>query len=348
MMPRNLPSLELRISGPHDEPMVDAEVLSAALQGFQRAVFVLAMDARNEQSVSSGYIPKAIQKMFPVRCWIPTAGSYQLPMTVGSYTEAGSIEEVTPVIETLHDCLRGLHDSEDQPFLKVRNPHYRLRLLNAFQTLVPKAGQPWKLAISGPGQPVVSLSGVDVGKINTIRERLRHQERVSQTITGYLQAMEFAGRRITILYPENNRELECVYDVDWEPELLAARRGLVQVTGTVSVDAGDLPVRIHDVESIEPLDMSDFEVSEVEYPGGKLSIDPPLVLSPELTESSQYLMLLDEQWNIEVIAATREQLLSELQEQVVANWIEYGKEDDAMLTEGARNVKRLMRDRIKE
>ena len=160
--------------------------------------------------------------------------------------------------------------------------------------------------------------------------------------------MEFAGRRITIVYPENNRELECVYDAEWEPDLVAARRELVQVTGTVSVDANDLPVRIHDVESIAPLDLSDFEVSEVEYSDGKLTIEPPLVLSPELTESDQYLTLVDEQWNIEVIATTREQLLTELHEQLIANWIEYAQEDDAALTDDAQVLKYWLLKNIKE
>jgi hypothetical protein len=293
-------------------------------------------------------VPRSIEKHFPVRCLVPKQGSYALPLLIGNSDDLVSPQEVQNVVASVLACIDGLFHGDESPFHALRNPRYRIRVLDAFRTMLPKAGSPWKLGLKGSTQTEILLSGEDARKVSVLKERLRRQEVVAQTITGYLQAMEFENHRVTILYPENNRELECFYDTEWEPELIEARRGLVQVTGTVVVDADDLPLRISAVENIEPLEMSDFEVREVPWHGKRLIFNEPLLLALELTDSKQHLILKDDVFHIHVIAPTREDLLAELHEQIGVLWSEYALEDDGALSDAARALKLRLLSAIRE
>src|SRR5690606_25864425 len=160
--------------------------------------------------------------------------------------------------------------------------------------MLPKPGSAWKLGVSKRSAETtteIELSGENVRTISVLKDKLRQKDIVTQTITGSLQAMDFKAKKVTILYPENNRKLECFYDDEVELELLDNRRDLVQVTGTVVVDRDSLPSEITDVESIQALDLSDFEIREFHCRGQVLAFKQLLTLSPELTESKQFITL---------------------------------------------------------
>lgn len=343
-----LEQIDLRIVGAAGETAVDAEVLAAVLLGLQRAVHAVAMDTRNEDPSSQSYVPRTIEKHFPVRCLVAKPGSYAMSILIGNPDDLVSPLAVKEVVGAMCDCLNALFNEITEPFYKIKNPRYRVRILDAFRTMLPKAGSSWKLGIARPQYKELLLSGDDARKVTVMKERLRSQEIVAQTITGYLQAMDFDSRRVTIVYPETSRELECVYDSEWEPELIAARRGLVQVTGTVVLDASDHPLRITAVENIQPLDLSDFEVNEVSWGDTHIILREPLVLTPELTESKQHLVLHDDNWHIHVIAPTRDELLVELHEQIAVLWSEYGLEDEGKLAKSACTLRERMRAAIRE
>lgn len=339
--------LKIRVFGTTEEAVVDAEVLAGILQGIQHAVHIVAMDENNLDPASPNYVPQGIQKSFPVRCLLPQQGSYALPLQIGNPDDLTVPEAARKVMDRIDACLKGLVSAEHTPYLDlIRNRRYRIRLLDAFRTMLPKAGATWKLGVSRPQAEEITLTGDCVRNISTLKERLRQHETVAQTITGNLQAMDFEARKITILYPENNRELECFYDEELEPELWETRRGLVQVTGTVVVDAEDFPIKIQDVESIQPLDLSDFDIREVAYGESVLRFRPPLVLTPELTESKQHMTLRHDELDIDVIASTREELLVELHEQIGILWRNYAEADDAVLSPKARELKQHLLNRV--
>ncbi len=344
-----LEKLDIRIIDDSEEATADAEVLIHVLQGIQRAVHIVAMDEENLDPASPSYVPQHIQKNYPVRCLLPKQGSYALPLTIGNPADLTVPENVQKVMTNIGECLNGLAIGNHTPFSStIRNGRFRIRLLDAFRTMMPKAGATWKLGIRRSASEEILLTDESARHVPTFKEKLRQQEIIAQTITGNLQAMDFEARKITILYPENNRELECFYDEDLEPELWDTRRGLVQVTGTVVVDDEGLPTRIQDVESIQALDLSDFEVREVPCDNKKLRFAKPLLLTPELTESQQYMMLRYEKLDIDVIAPTRETLLDELHEQVAVLWREYAREEDHKLSPAALELKRCLRNAIQE
>ena len=332
-------ALNIRLFGAEDDSAVDAEVLARILMGMQRAVYVIAMDKNNLAPASPNYVPQSIQNGFPVRCLVPQQGSYALPLQVGNPDDLTIPEEASNVVQSIVACLKGLVSGDQEPYTQIRNGRHRMRLLDAFRTMLPKPGANWKLGVSRPRSDEITLTGDCVGNISSLKERLRQQQALTQTITGSLQAMDFKAHKITILYPENNRELDCFYDEELEPELWETRRDLVQVTGTVVVDAEGLPTKIQDVETIEPVDLTEFELREVPTPKAILRLRTPIRLVPELTESKQYMVLRHAEYGIDVVAPTREELLSELHEQVEFLWREFALEDESCLSPSASALK---------
>ena len=336
-------AINIRIFETTEGSVVDAEVLARILQAMQRAVHILAMDEIGIDPASPGYVPQNIQRTFPVRCLVPERGSFSLPLQIGNLDDLTIPETAQNIMGRLMACMKGLVSDDPTPYTdQVRNGRFRVRLLDTFRTMLPKPGATWKLGISRPEAKEIILSSECVQHVSSLKERLHHREIVTQTITGNLQAMDFEAHKITILHPESNRELECFYNEEIEPELWETRRGLVQVTGIVVVDEQGTPSKIQDVKNIQPLDLSDFDIRDVPYEGFVLLFHAPLRLTPELTDSKQYMILRHEPLDIDVIAPTREELLTELYEQIGVLWREYAKEDDANLTPSARELKQRL------
>lgn len=341
--------LDIRIFDDADEHLVDAEVLARILQGVQRAVHIIAMDENKCDPASLHYVPKGIQDAFLVRCKVPQPGSYVMPMQIGNPHDLAAPQSAKDVVDLLTELLAALAMGEHVPYIeKIQNSRYRIPLLDAFRGMLPKPGATWKLGISRPNIKETTLSGETVRNITMFKERIRQHRTVTQTIAGYLQAMQFEARKITILYPENNRELECFYNEELEPDLVDNRRDLVQVTGTVVVDADNVPIKIQDVESIQPVDLSDFVVKEIDCGQVMLRFSTPLTLTPELTESKQYMTLQHEGLCIDIIAPTREELLEELHQQIAVLWNEYALEDNGNLTPKAIDLKERLKAEIQE
>jgi len=352
-MTRSSVDMTVRIfGGPEDtgvDAEVDAEILARILHALQRVVHILGMDNQNRDVSSTAYIPQDIQEKFPLRCLLPQKGSYAMPLLVGRVTEFWGEEELSEVVGKMLGCLTGLVRGRPEPYSQVRNGRFRVPILNALRGMLPKPGSTWKIGVLSRGQQEELIISDDCySNVSLLRELLRQTEIVAQTVTGHLQAMDFEAHKITVLYPENNRELDCFYEEEMELELLETRRGLVQVTGTVVVDAENSPEKIQDVTSIQPLDLSAFEIHQLTCGGRHFEFAPRLSLIPKLTESKQYMVLQHEDLGIGVIAATREDLFVEIQQQIDMLWSEYALEEDANLTESARKLKQSLRTAIHE
>ena len=102
------------------------------------------------------------------------------------------------------------------------------------------------------------------------------------------------------------------------------------------------------VESIEPIDLSDFVIDSFPYGDNTIKFRTPLILAPFLNESKQLMCLENDTLGINVFAFTREQLLEELQEQLSALWFEYAIAEDEKLTPKALQLKRNLHDAIEE
>jgi hypothetical protein len=153
-----------------------------------------------------------------------------------------------------------------------------------------------------------------------------------QTVTGHLVKMDFESRCITLKYPPTKTELKCYYTDELEVELFQNRRELLQVTDNVTYRKDrETPKKITNVTDIQFLDLSDFILISFQYEGTKLKFKKPLVLSPKLTESCQFMMLQEPELGIDVIAQTRKELWEELSAEIEVQWEHCAKQPDEKL-----------------
>lgn len=327
-----------------EEHSVSADVLINVLKHLQQSVFLIAMD-NEESTISERARPNAeIRKKYSLRCSIPVSGSYALPMVLGD--PAGDLfaqGKIFEVAQKLESSLEAIASGITDDLNKIFHSNYcRNRFAESIKNLLPKPGQNWKVGFSRPAtqpRPEIVLSAT-IHK--HIHEMIRPvvSEVVPQTVNGFLHAMDFKKKSITILHPETQKQLNCFYDESLEIELVESRRELIQVTGTVVKGINDEIKEIVDVESIEAVDLSDFILESIPFKDKILTLKTPLILTPTLNDTKQLLCIENANLGIDVFAYTREKLLEELQEQLAALWIEYALEDESKLTISARELKK--------
>lgn len=115
-----------------------------------------------------------------------------------------------------------------------------------------------------------------------------------------------------------------------------------------ALDEDELIGRVSSDNAAVSLDLSPFELQEVDLENSRLRFREPLVLKPFLDGSSQLLVIENEDWELSVFAPTREQLWEELREQIAMLWREYAQEDDDVLSPPALTFKRYLLRHIEE
>ena len=345
----------IRIFGQSDdEHSVSVDILTGILQGLQRAVYAIAKDEEQAHLTSSN-LPKEFKQRYLIRCKIPQSGSYALPIEFGvddrRFSECSTCEFVNNVGDKLQACFHALSEETPAGFNAIKTPLLRKQVLNAFRSILPKAGAKWQLGISGSR---FSQELQYTGKTGKVLKRFvdHHfsQENVTlQTVTGYLVAMDFDKRLIVLKYPSTETELECYYNDDLEVELFENRRELLQITGIVTYQNDrETPKKIADVDDIQFLDLSDFTLDSFVADRKELYFHESLVLTPGLTESCQFMTLRDEKLGIDVIAQTREELYEELLGELQMLWTTCAMQDDVKLGEEFLKQKKHLLAAIKE
>lgn len=318
---------EVRIFDLEDgEHFVDLETLTHVLQGIQKAIFVLA---KNELKEPLARLSAKTKKSFAIRCSIPRPGSYVMPIAFGQHDshllEDSLSKSVGHVAEKLFECFSALETGIDNVFKTIAESSGRKQLFTAFRGMIPKSGAKWKLGISGRRlQKEIQYTTKTIQTLKRFQESILLQDETSlQTVTGYLIKMDFDRKSITLKYPPTNTELECYYNDELEDELslFENRRELLQVTGNVTYKNDCVtPKKIARVESIQFLDVSELFLESFVVDDQELAFKEPLILTPELVESCQFITLRDEQLGIDVIAQTREELEEELRAELTMLW----------------------------
>lgn len=90
------------------------------------------------------------------------------------------------------------------------------------------------------------------------------------------------------------------------------------------LDADGMPLRLTDVRSIEPVDLSPVEFKEVELAHEVLRFDPPIVLTPRLDDDEQQYFVADvPELGLTASGRTRDELLQDWEDQIQFVWGEY-------------------------
>lgn len=218
----------------------------------------------------------------------------------------------------------------------------RKRVLESIKGMLPQFGSGWRLDVrDSTGVSVASVgdwSASFIDELTVPAEELA----AAQTVTGQLRNIDFAARKLTILYPVTGREMDCFYPEELEDLLFKNRRDFLQVTGMMILDDSGVPKAIDDVTDIREVDLSPFSFSRLTRETLVLSAKLPLKFVPVLDESHQYICLRDESLGIEVFAETRQKVAVELDEQIAMLWLEYALADNDSLDQMAQGLKQRL------
>ena len=333
----------------NDKPAVPASVLIQTLEGAQRAIWLIALAREQKDIKSRARIPDEIQQRYQLKCEAPQLGSYVLPAFVESiqpqFPALDAVIEVVGAFEAVADALQR-HDRDDVADL-LPDKSIRRRVVEAFSQLAPKPGSGWRLDLS--------RNGVTIRMDDTWQRSIRKMyapaetEPDRETVNGELIEINFADRQLTILPIGSRRELKVTYSDEMEDFLLEYRRSVIQLTGRVSRDDNDELKSMFDLESIGPLDLSPFEVNEVEHGGVRLRFKQPVQLQPRLNEDNpQFVNVEEPSLGLDAFAGTVSDLMDEVAEDLVVVWKQYARAPDAELSPKALELKRRLLDAVEE
>lgn len=327
----------LRIAGGEaDSHSIQSESLVAMLTGLQQLAFLLARLETGEPLGERFKPSRTMRKQFGLRCGVPLAGSYALPLAMGNQDELpiGPL----PILERLQTIWSALAMQDRSTLTRLLPDSFKTRALREFQRFLPKDQSSARLYLYTRSAPAgQALTWRSARFIDTLLIPDSTEDAL-MTVTGELQRIDFAARQVTILYPPTRREIVCIYLPEIEENLLEARKEPIQVTGRFVLDKDGNPSQLMDVSRIEPLDLSPLVITDLEANG--LALRAPLEWTPTLDEDSQqYLCIEDPSLGLNVFALNREHLLAEVQEQLIMLWHEYACAPDDELDTEARVLK---------
>ena len=338
--------IESADKGAHSVP---ATVLVQILENAQRAFELIGVHVEGRGIKERARVPAQISQRYQLICKIPEHGSYALPVTVGGIGDLFSPDLANKAFGIFRGVLENV-SSRSTAGLATTLPDDRIlrRVLESIKGMAPRAGAQWKLKLHDDHD--MAFASLDAETIPFVEQTLvpAAQREAARVVTGELKSIDFAERKVTIIYPPTSKELACIYEESVEDLLYEKRRDLIQVTGRVVLDEQGSPKQIIDVTDIRDLDLSALVLDEFICKGETLKASPSLLLEPTLDESKQLLCVEHGELGLDVYATTREVLLAELREQLAMLWQEYALARDDELDAPARQLKQALLKRISE
>lgn len=332
-----------------DQHAVAADVLVQVLQHAQRAFELIGLHIEGRGVKKRARVARSTSSRFQLVCKIPKEGSYAVPIEVGAQSELLDEPMVASAMDIFEKLMRRI-SSKDASSLGEVVPDSSIlrRVLEAVKGMSPRGDDAWSLQIRDKNDAV--FASLDHTAVPFLQETLvpEDQREAERVVTGELKSIDFAARKLTIIYQPTSRELDCHYDESLEDLLYERRRDLIQVTGRVLLDDLGNPKQIINVSDIADLDLAPLVLARSAFGGRSLEASPPLVLKPRMDESEQLLLIEDDELGIEVFGVTRAVLAADLAEQLDMLWHEYALADDVALDDGALSRKKALLGRLRE
>lgn len=318
-----------------DGNQVSADTLATVVTGLQRAVLLLAAQEHGLH-VSKRFRPsRDLREHYTLRLGVPTEGSYAQPVEVADVRDAATLEDsqgflplqaATYVLQTIAQ--------QDLAALEEAVPHFRMRklLLGIASGFLPSGD--WTLKLSS-GQLCAEVDAMS--RATTLEWLALDNPNVDVDVIGELIAIKFESKTITIKYPPTGKHLEATYDLELEETLFSERRGMVQVSGTATLDDEASPIELTEVNAIRPVDLSPIAVTSVDRGDLHLRAREPLYITPTLSsDDSQLFEATYDHLGIDAFASTREKLVAAIQDEIAFLWECYANEDPSRLASDAQ------------
>jgi hypothetical protein len=328
---------------------VPASVLVQILQSAQQAFLLIGVHVEGRSIKARARVSAETSERFQLVCQLPKAGCYAMPVMVGASNDLTQTESAESALEIFHALMSRISaHTEDGLAQALPDERIRRRVLELVKGMAPRAGAKWTVSLHDSSD--APFATFDQDTIPFVQQTLvpNEQREASRVVTGELKNINFIERKLTIIYPPTNKELECIYDEALEDLLYERRRGLIQVTGRVLIGENGEPKQIIDVTDIDAIDMAPFVITKIERGPIRLTVQPPLVLEPSLDDGKQLMCVEDEKLGIATFAQTREALITELFEQLAMLWAEFAHAHDSELDGPAQELKRSLLARFTE
>ena len=124
--------------------------------------------------------------------------------------------------------------------------------------------------------------------------------------------------------------------------LVACRRELVQVVGEIVLDSDEAPKRIRRVDFIRRVDTSPIELVAFMSGTGRVRAERPIAFQPTIHEGYKHFVLRDAPFGIHLLSVTRDELVTNLHEELDSIWRHFACASDADLMPEARRLKRQL------
>ena len=322
---------------------VPVDILSTSLASLQKVIHFLAFRHEGAEEASGASVPAVIRQRYSLVCRLPESGSYTVPVTIGETPHAPGSDVPPDVLADLQRLFRAVQN-HDELELEEMFPAARIRagVTRALCNLVPKPLSGTQIAVQSRSGRDLFVPDAGTGRFLKSPTGSRTGNDIERSVAGHLTEIDFDHHRIRLQHPPTGRELSCLYPSQLEAMLVGWRRDLIQVVGEVTIGPEDVPQRIRSVDNIHLVDLSPIELTEFVTRGRRVRARRPIAFEPAMDDAYQHFMFREAPFGIHLLSVTREELETNLHEEMDVLWRHYACADDAMLTPDARELKQQL------
>jgi hypothetical protein len=349
-MPRTSDHLLLRFAGALSEPhAVPAAELARALDGIQRIVHLIGMRLEGRTLSRRARPSQEVQRRFVLVCELPQPGSYEQPLRL--ITRDPQLLAPQELERADADLARFLHaiGQRDEQRLEdaVADPTYRRFMLDALAQAMPDPLSGVSLEVLANGDRLLSSTTAQAFVEDQRRPRLSAAS--AGVVNGELIEIDFAVRRIRLRLLGVKRDIACSYEDSVEPTLLEHPRELIQVFGSVSVDARGVPRTIEAVDFIRPIqEEEDVSIDSFDIGNRTVRARRTLAVSIRFDREEQLFTAAVPSLKIETVGETRDDVAEGIVAELRMLWRNYARADDVRLRAGGRDLKGRLLEAFEE
>jgi len=229
------------------------ELMINLLSGMKDLAYLIIAQEHGIQFSERSKSSKQIKEDYSIKCELPQEGCYMQAISFDYTGNENMIQIAEKSFEKIEDSLRFTADA-DEPKIIHAFPDVKIRskALRFIKQSFPQLNSDIHVEVTSKKTSINSR--VMQKNITSIIDKTQSiVEEYMTVVTGYLTSIDFAKKKMTIIYPVTGRSLDCFYNEEVESMLFDNRRQLVQITGMVVLDENDNPKEITDATSIQDI-----------------------------------------------------------------------------------------------
>lgn len=330
------------------EDRISFSLLSQLLKGIQETVYTLALAGLQYDYRQRIRVPREVQTACALYRVLEEKGSYALTVEMAPAQSLGDFPDIGIYVkDTYLEVIRILETENLWNKLNevIPDSSYRRKVLRSIAAYSPKSGERWHIGI---GQPDCRLSTLNPGLPQSIHKFLIPPATETMVVSGELVQLHLDEKKLGIYYAPAKKVIHCSYEPELEDYIVACLREIIQVYGQVQLDNRGVPDKIVDVIEIESLDLSPLKIGYILFENNRLQLKDELSISIDYDLENQEFSLEYPILNISIGAQSRQAMLDEFYADFYWIWLEYGRGDDALMSNDARQLKAHVNEMVVE